>query len=62
MASVKKQDELFDLTAELEHQTEKAYLLNDGTKKIWVPKSQVENNEDGTFTLPMWLAVERGLV
>ena len=62
MASVKKKDELFDLTAELEHQTAKAYLLNDGTKKAWVPKSQVEDNEDGTYTLPMWLAVEKGFV
>lgn len=29
---------------------------------VWLPVSQVENNRDGTFTMPEWLAVEKGLV
>lgn len=54
--------ELFDLAAEIKGETEKAYRLHDGTKTEWVPKSQVENNNDGTFTMPLWLAQEKGFV
>lgn len=30
--------------------------------RVWVPKSQVENNEDGTFTMPEWLALDKGFI
>jgi hypothetical protein len=36
--------------------------LFDGAKTEWVPKSYVENNEDGTFTMPVWLAKEKGFI
>jgi hypothetical protein len=55
-------DELCDVTAELRHETEKAYLIHDGKREVWVPKSQVENNDDGTFTMPVWLATDKELV
>lgn len=29
---------------------------------VWVPKSQVEDNGDGTFTMPEWLAKDKGLI
>jgi len=48
--------ELIEIAAEIRHETEKAYLLFDGTREAWVPKSQVEDNGDGTFTMPTWLA------
>lgn len=54
--------ELFDLAAKVKAETDKALLLTDGTKEVWVPKSQVENNGDGTFTMPAWLAEEKGFV
>jgi hypothetical protein len=54
--------ELFDLAAKLLHETEKGYLLDDGTVKEWVPKSMVEKNDDGTFTMPEWLAKEKGFI
>ena len=54
--------ELFDLAAQIRHETKLAYLLFDGTKEAWVPKSQVENNNDGTFTMPTWLAEKVGFV
>ena len=54
--------ELFEVAAQIRHETEKAYLLFDGTKEAWVPKSQVENHQDGTFTLPQWLAEKVGFV
>lgn len=54
--------ELFDLAAEIKGETDKAWRLSDGTKTEWVPKSQVEDNGDGTFTMPEWLAREKGFI
>ena len=54
--------ELFDLAAEIKGETAKAWRLFDGTKTEWVPKSQVEDNGDGTFTMPEWLAKEKGFI
>lgn len=53
---------LTDIAAELRHETERAYLIFDGDQEIWLPKSQAERNTDGTFTLPEWLAKEKGLI
>jgi hypothetical protein len=54
--------ELVDIEAELRHETDKALLLFDGKRKAWVPKSLVEDNGDGTFTMPHWLAEDKELV
>ena len=53
---------LFDLAAEIKGETDRAWRLFDGTKTEWVPKSQVEDNGDGTFTMPEWLAKEKGFI
>lgn len=65
---------LIDIAAELRHETDNAYLLWDGREeeevggknkkelRVWVPKSQVEDNGDGTFTMPEWLALEKGFI
>lgn len=29
---------------------------------IWVPASQVEDNGDGTWAMPEWLAKDKGLI
>ena len=52
------------------HETDDAYLVpslktlpSDGQYiNVWLPKSQCENNEDGTFTMPEWLAIEKDLI
>lgn len=61
--------DLVDIDLELHHETEKAFLVWDGKKdkdgkpiKIWLPKSSVENNLDGTLAMPEWLALEKGLI
>ncbi len=55
--------DLVDISGELQAETEKAYLLFDGTTKIWLPKSQVEwNDETKTMTMPEWMALEKGLI
>jgi hypothetical protein len=54
--------ELIDIAAEIKGETERAWRLYDGSKTEWVPKSQVEQNDDGTFTMPEWLAKEKGFL
>jgi hypothetical protein len=54
--------ELVDIAASIEGETDKAWRLNDGAVTEWVPKSQVEDNEDGTFAMPEWLAKEKGFI
>jgi hypothetical protein len=54
--------ELVDVAAEIKAETDKAWRLFDGAKTEWVPKSQVEDNGDGTFTMPVWLAKDKGFV
>jgi hypothetical protein len=54
--------ELVDIDAEIKAETEKGLLLFDGNVTEWVPKSQVEDNGDGTFTMPEWLAKDKGFI
>jgi hypothetical protein len=54
--------ELFDVAAEVKGETDRAWRLFDGTKTAWVPKSQAEDNGDGTFTMPIWLAKDKGFL
>lgn len=57
-----KPDELYDFAAQLRNETDKALLLFDGESEFWVPKSHTEDNGDGTFTIPQWLAEKKGVV
>jgi hypothetical protein len=54
--------ELVDISAEVRMETEKAWRLHDGAVTEWVPKSQVEDNGNGTFTMPEWLAKDKGFI
>ena len=54
--------ELIDIAAEERGNTEKAFRLYDGRCTEWVPKSQVEKNNDGTYTMPLWLAKDKGFI
>lgn len=53
---------IVEVTAELRRETEKAYLLYDGKKEVWVPKELCEDYGDGTFQMPDWLALDKGLI
>lgn len=68
-------EKLIDIAAELRHEIDKAYLIYDGRSEIkkgdtikselrvWIPKSKVEYNEDdGVFTMPLWMAQEKGFI
>jgi len=62
--------ELTDVTLQLVHETQKAYLFtDDGEEKSakWVPKSQVEielkrGSNIYEVTLPVWLAQKNGWI
>jgi len=54
--------EVVDVEARLVNETDAAYRIHDGKRTEWVPKSLVEANDDGTFTMPEWLALEKGFI
>lgn len=59
-----------DISLEMVRETDKAYLMSDGDNNHWIPKSQMQDIEKATvdgkvsiaFTLPEWLAMEKGLI
>lgn len=53
---------LVDIAAEERGSTAAAFRLWDGRRSEWFPKSQVEDNGDGTYTMPEWLAHEKGFI
>lgn len=58
--------ELEDVTVELLHQTDRAWYVDDGNKKVWIAKSlgEMERNTDGTWclTAPIWLLKDKELL
>lgn len=58
--------EIFDVTVTKIHATDKAWLVSDGTKQDWFPKSlyELEENRDGTWTLtgPVFMLKEKGFL
>lgn len=56
--------ELVDVEVDgVKYETEKAWLLVVDKTEMWVPKSLCEKSDDGlTFTMPEWLAKEKGLI
>ncbi len=54
--------DLVEIAAEKRRETELAILIFDGDREAWIPKSQCEDNGDGTFTMTEWLAKDKGLI
>lgn len=57
-----RNQKLTDIAGEIRGETAHALRLYDGAKTEWVPKAFVEDNGDGTFTMPEWLAIEKGFI
>jgi hypothetical protein len=55
---MRRERELFDMAAEVGRETDTVRRRARGLG----PKSMVEDNGDGTFTLPAWKAKELGFV
>lgn len=58
--------DLIDLAVEVRHETVRAYLVHDGKRDVWLPKSQCEvhyeHNKGAIVTLPEWLAKDKELI
>jgi len=53
---------IIDLALEYRHETAMAYLVHDGHKDVWLPKSLVEYDGKDIFTMSEWLAKREGLI
>lgn len=56
-----------EIACEVRRTTDKARLIFDGTKEVWIPESQISDEcEDKGKTIsifiPEWLAIDKGLV
>jgi hypothetical protein len=55
--------DLVDISCEIRHETEKAYLIFDGDKEAWIPKSVGEWDQDTkTMAMPERFALDKGLI
>jgi len=57
--------ELADIAGELRGESASglAWRFFDGTREVWLPKSQCEWDKDAnTMTMPEWLAMEKELI
>lgn len=55
--------DLVDIAGEIQGETAAAYRFFDGTRTVWLPKSQVEwDPDDKTMAMPEWLAKDKELI
>ena len=58
-----KNHDIIEIAGELRHETDKAYLLFDGDKEVWIAKGLGEWDEHSkTMQMPEWLALDKGLI
>jgi hypothetical protein len=51
-----------EISAELKNETAKALQLFDGERAAWVPRSQVTWTGKNLWTMPEWLAKNKGFI
>jgi len=56
------ESEIVEIEADLVHETPRAYLVSDGDRECWLPKSLTQYDGHGTFAIPEWLAMREGLI
>ena len=55
--------DIVDIAGEIrEPGTTLAVRFYDGERVVWLPRSQIEINDDGTVSMPEWLAKEKELI
>lgn len=57
-----RDDETFEIDGVAEAETDLAICVFDGERSVWLPKQFVTDNGNGTFTIPAWLAEQKGFV
>lgn len=51
-----------EIRAEVIRQTDFAWLISDdGSREVWIPKSQADWVDEGIIEMPEWLAIDKGL-
>jgi hypothetical protein len=62
---------MIEVVLDIIRETADAFLVSDGDREVWLPKSQIGNADDlegrspvenVTLVLPEWLATEKGLM
>ena len=58
---------MIEITLEVHHETDEAYLVSDGDEREWIPKSQVKvlaeiDVDYVEVEMPEWLAKEKGFI
>lgn len=51
-----------EIAVETLYETDQAWKLFDGIRTEWVPKSQVKYNGGCVYTMPEWLAKQKGFI
>lgn len=58
-----------EIDVTIEAQTDQAVLVSDGDKEVWIALSQIEDvddlpeiGEEGTISIPYWLAYKEDLI
>lgn len=59
---MKKNHDIVEITAEIRRETKRTYLLYDGEREELFTKSNVRDNGDGTFSMPEWVARDKGFI
>jgi len=63
--------ETIEIACEVRRQTDKAWLVYDGAREVWIARSQITDyvEEQGligkritSIFIPVWLATEKGLI
>ena len=53
--------QFYDFEADWVAETDKAMCLEIDGNEVWFPKSVLESNDDGSYTIPLEWAEEKGL-
>jgi hypothetical protein len=58
---------LIEIAVNIVHTTERAVLVRDGNREVWLPLAHTEvgpirQGGNATVTIPEWLAIEKELV
>lgn len=59
---VRGSSELVEISGNEQRRTGKALCWFDGTREAWIPISQITENDDGTISIPEWLAKRAGFI
>lgn len=59
--------ENIEFCGEVRRESDHALMVYDGKTRVWIPKSQIKSQrcikgDDFEFTIPEWLAREKGII